>query len=371
MTQFVNKQLTEKDVTPPENPLNFGVYLKPTPKNEYYRFRLLWFRDKTDRKTPFVTRFVHEHWENREDGPNRNHSITCPTSSFAKNVWQGDAFKDCPVCRFSGNNFIALKESGYKDKIARTNYRNFKRKFQAVIPVYVVNDPHYDPNNGKFKVLIINESDIFEKFKKLVISRNESTQIFNGGKAVDFLVRSDIVEKVLNEGEENEYRYTKNEIVQMGFSNKPYEIANINKENIDEFPFGDVYYSVPDLIDLQNFYKKWCLNTMIDSDDIDDSDMADLTNTDEDLDIFEQPKKETKSKKKNSDKKENDEEEINIEEIDTDVETEPEISLIDENEDVEIDLDIDELDSTSDEDNDGEEKQSEIDIDSLLDDIGI
>ena len=375
---FVDEQITEQNIAP-ENPMNFGVYMKPTPKGEYYRFRLLWFKDETDRKTPFVTRFVHEYWEDMGEGPNRNHSIVCPTSIFVRNNWKGDAFKDCPICRFSGNNFISWRDSGYIDKIASKNYRGFKRKFQAIIPVYVINDPNYEPNNGKLKVLIINESDIFNKFKKSVINKNKNTAIFNGGEAVDFLVRSEQDEKVFNEGEDNEYRFFKTEIVQMGFSNKPYKIPAINKEAVDQFPFAQVYYTASTLNELKSFYKKWCLHTI--TDDIDDSDMSDLSDMDNEELNFDNSEEiaeiesnieneeisDIKEKEKDKGKKNKENKSEKIDDSEASEDSIIDDILDDSNEIFEGEEEVIDSDQSSEDSKDEEE----IDIDSLLDDIGI
>ena len=260
---FINAPLTIQDVDGAKT-TNYGIYIKPTPEKEYYRFRLLWFTDKSDRKTPFFTRFVHEYWDNQESGKNIMHDIICPTTPHVRKTWAGDAFEDCPICRFMNNNFIAWKDSGYKDKLAAQNYKGFKKRFQAIIPVYVISDPEYDPNNGKLKVFVITDSAIFDKFKALVVERSSTTNIFNGDDAVDFLVRAAKVEKIYAEGKPEENVYYKTEIVQMGFTSKPYSIATINKETVDAFPFADYYYNSPTANNLKSFYKSYCLQTIDD-----------------------------------------------------------------------------------------------------------
>ena len=275
MCTFVEQQLTFNTATE-EKPVNYEIYLKPTPEKEYYRFRLLWFTDSTDRKTPFVERFIHSVWV--EDGDKRfTYDVVCPTTPYVKKKWAGNAYDDCPICRFVNNNFIMLKESNFKDTIARTNHKTFKRRFQAVIPVYVVSDPVYDANNGKFKVFTIADKEIFEKFKALVIERNNNHKIFNSENALDFLVRVDNVQKVLGEGTDRELRYNKKEIVQMGFSSKPYDIPAITKTAIDQFPFSSLYYYMPTLDDLKSFYKDHCLHAV--NDDVDDTAIADIATT--------------------------------------------------------------------------------------------
>lgn len=252
-------------------PLNYEVYLKPTPEKEYYRFRLLWFNDNTDRNTPFIERFVHTVWTKNGD-KNVVHSISCPTTAHIKKNWPGNPFDDCPLCRFANNNYVVMKESNYKDQTAKDNHKTFKRRFQAIVPVYVVSDPMYDANNGKFKVFTFDDQDIYDKFKKLVIERGATAKVLNGTNALDFLVRADNVPKVLRAGTPEQVDYTKKEIVQMGFSSKPYDIPAITPEKIDEFPFGQLYYHSPSLEELKAFYKEFCLHSV--NDDIDTASMA-------------------------------------------------------------------------------------------------
>lgn len=275
MCTFVEQKLTFNTATE-EKPVNYEIYLKPTPEKEYYRFRLLWFNDSSDRKTPFVERFMHSVWV--EEGDKRfTYDVVCPTTPYVKKTWAGNAYDDCPICRFANNNFIMAKESGFKDSVAREKNKTFKRRFQAVIPVYVVSDPVYDANNGKFKVFTIADKEIFDKFKALVIERNNNHKIFNGENALDFLVRVDNVQKVLGEGTDHELRYNKKEIVQMGFSSKPYDIPAITKTAIDQFPFASLYYYSPTLDDLKSFYKDHCLHAV--NDDVDDTSIADIAST--------------------------------------------------------------------------------------------
>lgn len=275
MCTFVEQKLTFNTATE-EKPVNYEIYIKPTPEKEYYRFRLLWFNDSTERKTPFVERFIHSIWV--QDGDKRfTYDLVCPTTPYVKKTWAGNAYDDCPICRFANNNFIMLKESNFKDTVARDKHKTFKRRFQAVIPVYVVSDPVYDANNGKFKVFTITDKEIFDKFKTLVIERNNNHKIFNSENALDFLVRVDNVQKVLGEGTDHELLYNKKEIVQMGFSSKPYDIPAITKTAIDQFPFASLYYYNPTLDDLKSFYKDHCLHAV--NDDVDDTAIADIAST--------------------------------------------------------------------------------------------
>ena len=274
MCKFVNKQLTvNTDVS--DKALNYEVFLKVTEPKEYYRFRLLWFTDETDRKTPFVERFMHAYFSDTPEGGRSVETIVCPTTPFVRATWAGNAYDDCPVCRFATNNYVVLKETNYTDKVARENNRQFKRKFQAVIPVYVISDPVYDANNGKLKVFTINDKDIYEKFKRVVIEQNAKSNVFNSENALDFLMRLDNVEHVLNAGTDKEIQFTRREIVQMGFSKKPYTIDAITSENINKFPFAGIYYTPPTAEELRDYYKANCLQSS--DDDIDMDSMTELS----------------------------------------------------------------------------------------------
>lgn len=271
MSTFVNDTLTFASTQSDKTLKRLEVFLRPTEKNEFFRFRLLWFKNpENKRKTPWIERSIHSVWVDGENGKRQVDEIVCPATKHVAETWSGNAYDDCPICKFGNMNYVAYRDSNYKDKVAGQNGKIFKRKYDLVVPVYIITDPAYSANAGKIRVFRINDKEVGEKFKKLVIEKSSSgSAIFNGGNALDFIIRMDSVEHVLNEGTEKEFHYKKNEIVQMGFSKSPYEIPAITKEMIDEFPFDDVYYASPTMADLKEFHKKHCLHAKTDDIDLD------------------------------------------------------------------------------------------------------
>ena len=154
------------------------------------------------------------------------------------------------------------------------------------MPVYVVNDPNYEGNNGKLKVIIFGDKKQYDAFVKKVESQLMVANCFNGVKAVDCCMHMSEVPEVRNEGQPNEYVYKSKVIDKITFTKaeKAYDIAAITKESVDNFPFDATYYvsSTPD--ELKAFYDKYI---KVSNDDIVD---------DEEVEVFDAPKKETVTK---------------------------------------------------------------------------
>lgn len=243
--------------------------LKPTsdPK-EYYRFRLLWYKNpKTNRDYPFIERFTHTAFVKNEDGKWVMESqVVCPITPHVKMTWDGDPYNTCPICNFSNHNFLSFKESGWKDKESARKSKQFSRKFEACIPVYVVYDPIYELNQGKFKVIKFFDKKEYENFRNLVSRESHETCVFNGKMAVDLYIKMTEIEKVANEGNPNEYHYKQNVITKIGFTTKPYDIPAITKEAIDEFQFDDQFFTSSTKEELKEFHTKYCVK--INNDDI-------------------------------------------------------------------------------------------------------
>jgi hypothetical protein len=268
---FVNDKLTIASTQSDKSLKRLEVFLRPTEKNEFFRFRLLWFNHEgSGRKVPYIERWIHQVWEDGEDGKRKLNEIICPISKHVAETWPGNPYDNCPVCKFANMNFVAFKDSSWKDKVAANNSKVFKRKYDLVVPVYIVSDPCYSNNVGKIRVFRINDSKVGDKFKKMIVAKSAEASIFNGGKALDFIIRMD---KVKYEREDGSF-WTKNEIVQMGFTNKPYEIAGITPELIDAFPFDDYFGAIPTVSDLKEWHRKYCLHA--DNDDIDLDGISDM-----------------------------------------------------------------------------------------------
>lgn len=248
--------------------------IKPCPdkngEKTWYRFRLLNFAGQgTDRDYPFIERFIHQHWKVNEKGyPEIEDEVTCPVTSWMN--WEGNRYDGCPMCRYANQQFITLKESGWKDADARKKNREFGRKYQAIIPVYVVNDPNYEGNNGRFKVLIFGDKDTYKEFVKKVEKQLLKGNCFNGVNAVDCCIHMSEVPEVRNEGQPNEYVYKNKVIDKITFSTKPTDIAAITKQAIDNFPFDQTYYVSSTKEELQAFYDKYI--TVSNDDIVDDDD---------------------------------------------------------------------------------------------------
>lgn len=251
---------------------NLGLTLKACPdEKSYYRFRLLAFNSpNTDRDFPWIQRFMHVKWGvHPEKGyPMVLDSITCPVTPHVH--VEGNRYNACKMCDVANKYFVAFKESGYTDKEAGKKNKEFGRKLEYDIPVYVVNDPvNGDYNNGKFRVLILNDKKVYEEFKAKVEKQSMKNNVFNGHNAVDCCFHVSEVTEVKNEGQPNEYKWKHKVIDRIVFSNQPKDIPAITKEAVDAMGFDAEYYtsSTPEEIDA--FYKKWCT---VSNDDIPDDD---------------------------------------------------------------------------------------------------
>lgn len=242
---------------------NMSVTLRECKGKDLYRFRLLnfLFTSKNDRDFPFIEKWVHEAWEDVDGKRRMVGQITCPVTKFSH--FAGDPYKECPCCKVSNSNYMLYKNSGFKDSISRKNAKASKRKYQACIPVYVVNNPNYEMDNGKFKVLILQSKDDYKKFLQTIHYAQQSFNVFNGKAAVDFWLSCKRIQETVNQGKPNEFTYSKLVIENMGFSNKPYDISQINKENIDAFPFDDDYYTSASLEELTEFSKAHYLKAAV------------------------------------------------------------------------------------------------------------
>lgn len=166
---------------------------------------------------------------------------------------------------------MALKESNWRDAIARQKNREFGRKYQAVVPVYVVNDPNYAGNNRKFKVIIFWDKKQYQDFEEKIKRASMTKCVFNGKQAVDCCIHMSEVPEVRNEGQSNEYVYKAKVIDRITFSKDPYDIAAITKEAVDAFPFDETYYVQSTKEEIRDFYDKYIKisnNDIPDDDDI-------------------------------------------------------------------------------------------------------
>lgn len=248
--------------------------LKTCPDEKtYYRVRLLAFNPSaasgSDRDYPFIQRFVHQHWGvNKEKGyPVLEDEITCPVTPYVH--VEGNKYDSCKICTLANKYFISFKESGWKDKDANRKNKEFGRKYQYIVPVYVVSNPNWDGDNGRFKVIIFNDKKFATEFQKKVEQASHMNCVFNGKNAVDCCIHVKEEAETVNPGKPNEYVYKKKVIDRVVFSNKPYDIDAITQQAVEEMGFDEEYYTTSTPEEIDAFYKKYCT---ISNDDIPDDD---------------------------------------------------------------------------------------------------
>lgn len=240
---------------------NLALTLKVCPDDKtFYRFRLLGFSSegKNDRDDVHIQRFVHQHWGvNKEKGyPVLEDEITCPVTPHVH--VEGNRYNACKMCDIANKYFVTFKESNWTDKAAAKKNKEFGRKYQAIVPVYVVNDPVYEGNNNKFKVIIFNDKKKYQDFRDRIEKASTQYCVFNGVNAVDCCIHVSEIEEKKNAGTPKEYIWKHKEIDKIVFSNKPYDIPSINKNTVNAMGFDEEYYTTSSPEEIQAFYKKYC-----------------------------------------------------------------------------------------------------------------
>ena len=243
---------------------NIVCYLKPTsnPK-EPYVFRLLSFhgKDGVDRKTFYIARYVHTMWATNANGKRFPEcTVICPVSSHVSWVPRNtNRYDACPICVHANKAFAQFKQSGYTNKEASKINNEFGRKFEGLIPVFVVKDPNNPANNGKLRVLLVSDKKKFDEIMETVkVLVKQGIHIFNGGEAFDLCMLYGEVEHKSHEGQPNEKVWKKNEITKFKFSKTAYEIPAITKDALMAFPFDEQYYVESSPEELKEFYSRYC-----------------------------------------------------------------------------------------------------------------
>lgn len=250
---------------------NLVMSLKPCPdEKSYYRFRLLAFGSdgKNDRDDPHIIRYVHQIWgKDPEKGfPVIEDEVICPVTPYVK--VEGNRYDSCKICKMAEKYFLAFKESNWKDKEASKKNKEFGRKFQGIVPVYVVNDPNYEGNIGKFRVIVFNDKKFYQEFRSKIEKQLLKTPVFNGKGAVDLCIHVGEELKVFNEGQPNERSFKTKVWDKIVFSTKPYDIPSITKDTVDAMDF-DQYYTSSTEEEILAFYNKYC---KVSNDDIPEDD---------------------------------------------------------------------------------------------------
>lgn len=240
------------------------LFLRPIEsddRTQVYRFRIIAFT-KGKRDYPFIEKWVHEIREKDENGKTVNvDSVICKSTKYVSSF--DTTGEKCPICQHVDKLWTISKESGYRDKLVNRKRNQLQRKYRAHILVYVVNDPTYEGNNGKLRVITLYDKEQYNAFIDLV-KRAMAVygNVFNGKDAVDFWVRpTTVVTSVGKDG--TEYTGTKIDGDNWGFSSKRYTLEAITPELVDAFPFDDEFYQYSSQDEIHAFYKKYCAGPMI------------------------------------------------------------------------------------------------------------
>lgn len=289
MCQFINQLPAKSRMSASGKKRSLWLGIRPTGPGEYYKFRLLGFKSRiTDRSDPFIERYVHQHWETDPETKKRSlaDSVICPVTPHVH--VDGNKYEACKICAYDRMNFAAWKESGWRDRESAKKHKEFGRKFEAIIPVYVINDPTYEANNGKFRALVFNDKKFYDELRKKIREQSLTASCFNAGKCVDFYIHMTEKEEVCNEGQANEYRYKTKVFDKWGFTKaeNAHEIAAITPEKCDDMGFDDEYYVSSTEEELNAFYAKYI---KVSNDDI----------PEDDVQVYDAPKAEAPVKKTN------------------------------------------------------------------------
>ena len=257
-----------KTIGAPKKNTNLEMFLQPCKDDRtYYRVRLLGIGSKVGRDDPHIVRAIHKAWvTDPKTGKKHLEKVVC-TKGTPWIETEGPKASSCKICNFVGQQWSIYRESGKTDVAARQKAGSCGTSYEAIVPVYVRNDPNYEKNNGKFKVIIFNDKDLYTKFRNIADAKCREVPIFNGGKAVDCLLH---VSQTIEEGK-NGKQYKKTVIDKIKFSTEPYEIPAINSQSVDGFPFDETYFTSPDEDDVDAFYNKFCAisnNDIPEDDDI-------------------------------------------------------------------------------------------------------
>ena len=245
---------------------NLEMFLKPNKEGEFYRVRLLAFNSKDGRRVdPHITRIVHSAWETDPNtGKPKLNKVVCPSKTPWIEVKENKKGA-CRVCSYVNQQWTIYNESGKTDKEASKNASKLRSSFEAIVPVYVVNDPNYEKNNNKCKVIIFDDKDRYLAFRKKIEAQLRANKVFNGEQAVDCLLYVGTEEIPRANGT----TFNKTTITNVKFSTKPKDIPAITSKLIDSFPFDDTYFTETPPEEIDEFYKKFCA---IANDDIPEDD---------------------------------------------------------------------------------------------------
>lgn len=258
------------------------LFVRETPEGQFYRLRLLNITPDTKfvnssnfahyRDFPFIIQHIHTVWQdvptNDPEKPIKkvNHTIVCPQTDYVKaNSTLSKA--QCPMCNAYGAAWKAFSDSHYKNQEAKAKMKLLHNTLRVLAPVYVVNDPNHEANNGSVRVLSLDEDAYQALLTQINASAQNNTPIW-GQDACDLFFTWGKVEKVKNEGKQNEYRFQKNGFTRIGFTTAPKHLDNLTDELVDDLQFDANWYQVPTKEELEQFYLENFSATNTNNDDI-------------------------------------------------------------------------------------------------------
>ena len=251
------------------------ISIKPTAEGAYYRFRLLSFPPDEEfvkaagltyyRDYHFLPRHMHVVWT--EEPSDRSptgvrkvrHTIPCPRSEYIR-VNSNLTGKACPICNAGNQALKAYTDSGKRNQVAKKKWLDCRDTFEALIPVYVVNDPNNDAINGNVKVWRVNE----EQYKRIVAIVNEAERgkvsIWNDN-AVDLYFSYGEVEKSRTNKKTGETKtWKQNDIMRLGLTTTEHKIDGLD-EMVKALNFDATWFTIPTMDELQDFYAKYIAST--------------------------------------------------------------------------------------------------------------
>jgi len=243
---------------------------KPVPTGQFYRFRLLYFSDSTNKRTiPFIEKFCHTVYNHDEIGKLTGVDyVTCPTSPYLniKNAW-----KKCPICQYANKQFELCESSNWKNKTASAAHRKTRRQFVSFIPVFVVKDPNVPENSGRVMIVNLRDKNAHEKLCDIIKAAEYDNNVYNGTKAIDLAI---VVQEKPQMDKEGNPRINKNtgepytyRDYTFKFSDKPYDI-DIPIDQVEALGFDDSMYTFSDDTELSNFLTEYTVPANVPDDDI-------------------------------------------------------------------------------------------------------
>ena len=287
--------------------------MRPSPKTDengnplsmnqrYYTLRFLSFEhgDRTD--YPFIMR--HEHIKYNMDANGKCtgvEKITCPTTEWAKNrlAKQGEPIGKgyCPICQYSfDKNKEAFAVKGQRDNTAARLAKETEKKWAVYMPVYVVNDPHYNKNNQHLRTLRLTDKEGFNKIVESLeyLMNEKGLNVFNGEEGVNLAILVEKVSKnltdkngnpIINKATGKPYVRSENKITDIKASTKNLvAYPQITDKAIEELDFDGTYNVASNRAALTTFLNSNWLAFGASEDDFESVESAQPKTTDDEWD---------------------------------------------------------------------------------------